>query len=123
MGIDAAAFLARLSAAFDGVQFRRGGFARSGFINDWIWITVHLLWESPRHMDMRCWHIAQLWDPFADENSIWVMIYGLFGGVIGAHAINTRRARLHLELRVMDAWFVIEKKPRQIETCLSPIEP
>ena len=57
------------------------------------------------------------------EITVWVMIGALLDGVIDANGVDARCSALHLNLRIVNAWLVINKCSREIVRGCSPINP
>lgn len=72
---------------------------------------------------MFVWNICQFRNVTANENSLWVLIGHLFDRRVDPHRVDSSDARLHLNLAVMDARFIIEEQSGQIDSRFSPVQP
>ena len=74
-------------------------------------------------MDESIRHDFKLRHKTADKGSRRILIQALFDGIIDTHRIDTGGSRLHLYLGPMNAGFVVDKLPRQMQPAGTPRQP
>ena len=65
----------------------------------------------------------QFREPLADEVAGGVVVLALFDRVVDADGVDAGGAGLHLALAPVDAGFVVDEQPRQVQAALAPREP
>ena len=68
-------------------------------------------------------HLLELWHMAPDEAALRVLIVALFRDVVHPERVDARRARLHLQLRVVDARLIVQEALGQVGPVPAPIQP
>ena len=84
---------------------------------------LHVHRHRPRHVEIGQRQTRELRHPAANEDPARILIDRLLRGIIDPQRIDPRGARLHLQLRPVDARFKVEEVTGQMQAGGPPMEP